>query len=129
MGVEQTRAGGNKIRFDVGTIPIGQTFVYEIRYESNVFEVSINDGSFIQLPTFDLDAPASYFKCGNYLQGDVPSDIHFFSIDVKHSSTPILPSWPPAGATASPRSGIGPFNFLVAVDHTVRSSTLPNSNC
>ncbi|KAL2016881.1 hypothetical protein VTK56DRAFT_2881 [Thermocarpiscus australiensis] len=85
MGVEQTRAGGNQVLFPVGNIPLGQVFTYEIRYEGNVLSVIINGGTPQVLPTFELDAPKSYFKAGNYLQGSTPSDLHFFNISVTHN--------------------------------------------
>jgi hypothetical protein len=84
MGVEQTRAGGNSIFTTIGNIPVGNTFSYEIRYESNVLSISLNGGTQKQLDTYELDSPLSYFKVGNYNQGNSPSDVHFFSIDVEH---------------------------------------------
>ncbi|ETI27026.1 hypothetical protein G647_10125 [Cladophialophora carrionii CBS 160.54] len=84
MGVEQTTDGGNSIFTSIGNIPVGQTFSYEIRYESNVLSVSLNGGAPRELDTYELNSPPSYFKVGNYNQGDSPSDVHFFSIDVQH---------------------------------------------
>jgi hypothetical protein len=84
MGVEQTRSGGNEEIIQVGSVPVNTPFSYSIAYESNVLSVSINGGSAQVLDTYSLDAPASYFKVGNYNQGDDPSDVHFFSIDVEH---------------------------------------------
>ncbi|KAH8887186.1 polysaccharide lyase family 7 protein [Thozetella sp. PMI_491] len=80
MGVEQTRDGGNMVRFDIGDVPVGETFSYEIRYENNVLSVRLNGGGFVQLTTFSLGAPKSYFKVGNYLQGTSASSVHFFDI-------------------------------------------------
>ena len=84
MGVEQTRAGGDSIFTEIGTVPVGQTFSYEIQYENGVLSVSINGGVAKVLSTYSLDAPASYFKAGNYNQGNSPSDVHFFAISVAH---------------------------------------------
>ena len=84
MGVEQTRSGGDEIFTVVGSVPVGTVFSYEIIYESNVLSVSINGGSAQVLSTYSLDAPASYFKAGNYNQGNVASDVHFFAISVEH---------------------------------------------
>ena len=84
MGVEQTRAGGNEILTKVGNVPVGQKFSYTISYSNNVLSVSINGGEEQTLSTYSLDAPASYFKVGNYNQGSSPSDVHFFSISVSH---------------------------------------------
>ncbi|KAH8812516.1 polysaccharide lyase family 7 protein [Xylogone sp. PMI_703] len=101
MGVEQTRSGGNeKISAPIATIPPGQTFTYEIRYESNVLSVNVNDQGVVVLDTFSLDAPSSYFKVGNYNQGDSPSDVHFFAISVTHSTASSSP--PPPYATQMP---------------------------
>ncbi|RFU34239.1 hypothetical protein B7463_g2080, partial [Scytalidium lignicola] len=84
MGVEQTRSGGNELYTPITTIPLGQTFTYEISYSANVLSVAINGGSPHVLSTYSLDAPPSYFKVGNYNQGSSPSDVHFFSITVEH---------------------------------------------
>lgn len=84
MGVEQTRSGGDEVIVEVGYVPVGTPFSYSIAYESNVLSVSINGGSAHVLSTYSLDAPASYFKVGNYNQGSDPSDVHFFAITVEH---------------------------------------------
>ncbi|KAL2011968.1 hypothetical protein VTN00DRAFT_4686 [Thermoascus crustaceus] len=86
MGVEQTRSGGNEKLTTVGHVPVGQTFSYEIRYENNVLSVAIN-GDTTVLPTFSLNAPRSYFKVGNYNQGNNPSEVHFFEITVSHDAS------------------------------------------
>ncbi|KIK56590.1 polysaccharide lyase family 7 protein [Collybiopsis luxurians FD-317 M1] len=83
IGVEQTRSGGDEVFTNLGNIPIGTVFNYELEYSSNVLKVAIN-GEFTTLSTFSLDAPTSYFKVGNYNQGSTPSDVHFFSISVEH---------------------------------------------
>jgi len=84
MGVEQTRAGGNEVSTSVGVVPVGKTFRYEIRYEKNVLSVAIDDNPPQVLSTYELDAPLSYFKAGNYNQGDSPSTVQFYSISVHH---------------------------------------------
>jgi hypothetical protein len=84
MGMEQTRSGGNEKYTQVDTVPVGTEFTYEIRYEGNVLTVSINGGNAQTLDTYSLDAPASYFKAGNYNQGSSPSNVHFFSLSVEH---------------------------------------------
>ncbi|KAK3902244.1 alginate lyase-domain-containing protein, partial [Staphylotrichum tortipilum] len=121
MGVGQTRAGGDQIRTYVTNIPPGQVFTYEIRYESNVLSLVINGGSPKIFSTYQLNAPRSYFKAGNYLQGTTPSSVHFFEINVRHDSTPIAYPWPPASATGT-RTGIGPFNIIQAIDRTLTSA-------
>lgn len=70
--------------FSVGNVPVGQRFTYEIRYESDVLSVSINGQEFQKLDTFDLNSPDSYFKAGNYNQGDGATEVHFYTIRVSH---------------------------------------------
>jgi len=84
MGVEQTLSGGDEVFTKIGTIAVGTQFSYEISYESNVLSVSLNGGTPKVLSTYSLDAPLSYFKVGNYNQGDDASDIHFYAISVEH---------------------------------------------
>lgn len=84
MGVEQTRSGGDEVFTVVGNVPVGTQFTYEIAFENNVLTVSINGGDAQELSTYSLDAPASYFKAGNYNQGSDASDVHFYSINVQH---------------------------------------------
>ncbi|RHZ66750.1 polysaccharide lyase family 7 protein [Aspergillus thermomutatus] len=83
MGVNRCRTCGQNT-FKIGHIPVGQRFTYEIRYESNTLSVSINGQDFQKLDTFDLGSPDSYFKAGNYNQGDCPTEVHFFGIRVSH---------------------------------------------
>jgi hypothetical protein len=84
MGVEQTRSGGNEVVTKVGSVPVGKNFTYEIRYEEDTLSVSINGGAPQTLDTYQLDSPKSYFKAGNYNQGNSASDVHFFAITVDH---------------------------------------------
>lgn len=83
IGVEQTLSGDDEVFTDLGNIPLGTVFTYELEYSSGVLKVAIN-GVFQTLDTFELDSPTSYFKVGNYNQGSTPSDVHFFSIFVEH---------------------------------------------
>jgi len=84
MGVEQTIEGDDEVFTNIAVIPVGQVFDYVISYQSNVLSVSINGATPVVLSTFELDAPQSYFKVGNYNQGNDPSDVHFFAISVEH---------------------------------------------
>ncbi|KAK6609211.1 hypothetical protein H4I96_03142 [Botrytis cinerea] len=84
MGVEQTRAGGNEIVTEVGSVTIGSKFSYVIAYEGGKLSVAINGGAAKTLDTYQLDSPKSYFKAGNYNQGNSKSEVHFFAIDVQH---------------------------------------------
>jgi hypothetical protein len=83
IGVEKTRAGGNLIFTSLDNVPIGNKFSYEIRYERGVFSVLVN-GKSHTVSTNELNSPLSYFKVGNYNQGDSPSDVHFFAIKINH---------------------------------------------
>lgn len=75
MGVEQTTSGGNQKTTSVGNVPLATPFTYEIRYENDELSVQVNDEGFKTLSTYELDGPDSYFKVGNYLQGDSASDM------------------------------------------------------
>lgn len=86
MGVQTCRTCSQK-RSDISNVPKGERFTYEIRYENNELSVSINGGTFKTLDTFELDAPDSYFKAGNYNQGDGPTAVHFFAIRVSHTDS------------------------------------------
>lgn len=86
MGVQQCTTCTQK-RFPVGQVPKGQRFTYEIRYESNKLSVSVNGKAAKELTTFKLNGPKSYFKAGNYNQGDGPTEVHFYAIRVTHSKT------------------------------------------
>jgi hypothetical protein len=83
IGVEQTISGGDEVFTSLGNVPLGTSFTYELEYSTNLLKVAIN-GVFQTLDTFELDAPPSYFKVGNYNQGSTPSDVHIFSIFVEH---------------------------------------------
>ncbi|KAF4226276.1 hypothetical protein CNMCM8980_005212 [Aspergillus fumigatiaffinis] len=83
MGVNRCRTCGQDT-FTVGHVPVGQRFTYEIRYEKGILSVSLNGQAFQKLDNFDLDSPDSYFKAGNYNQGNGPTEVHFFAIRVSH---------------------------------------------
>lgn len=84
MGVEQTREGGDEIVTQVGSVTPGSKFSYVIAYEGGKLSVSINGGAAKTLDTYKLNSPKSYFKAGNYNQGNSKSEVHFFAIDVQH---------------------------------------------
>ncbi|KAF4947656.1 hypothetical protein FSARC_13917 [Fusarium sarcochroum] len=83
-GVQKCRTCSQDRGGVLAKVPKGQRFKYEIRYENSKLSVSINGGDFQELDTFDLNEPDSYFKAGNYNQGDSPSNVHFFAISVTH---------------------------------------------
>ncbi|KAF7557988.1 hypothetical protein G7Z17_g226 [Cylindrodendrum hubeiense] len=84
MGVQTCRTCSQQ-RADIGNVAKGERFTYEIRYENGELSVSINGDAFKTLDTFELDSPDSYFKAGNYNQGDGPTEVHFFTIRVSHT--------------------------------------------
>lgn len=85
MGVEQIPDESSLEYTKVGEITIGKKFGYEIRYEKGKLSVSIDGGAFKTLSTGGLKSPLSYFKAGNYNQGDSPSEVHFYNLDIQHS--------------------------------------------
>jgi hypothetical protein len=88
FGVEQTRSGGNEKMIPIsgknGKIPPGTKFSYEIAYEKGELSVSINGGKKQVFSQYKLDNPLSYFKAGNYNQGESASEVHFFGIKTEH---------------------------------------------
>ncbi|KAJ4303594.1 hypothetical protein N0V90_002493 [Kalmusia sp. IMI 367209] len=84
MGVEQIPDESSLKFTKVGKITIGEKFEYEIRYEKGKLSVIIDGGEQQFLDTGSLQSPLSYFKAGNYNQGDSPSEVHFYSIDIQH---------------------------------------------
>ena len=83
MGVERSKKGG-ATHTPIGFVEVGTTFSYQIKYEGNVLSISYNGGEPKVLDTNDLHAPLSYFKVGNYNQGNSSSEVHFYSIVVTH---------------------------------------------
>ena len=87
IGVEQTRSGDDEKFTYLTNVPLGATFSYELKYESNTLVANIN-GNWYTLSTYSLDAPLSYFKAGNYNQStdsqSGASDVHFFSLSIVH---------------------------------------------
>jgi hypothetical protein len=65
-------------------IPLGEQFIYELDYSENQLKVTVNDET-VRLNTDKLKGLASYFKAGNYNQGNSRSEIHLFSLHVHHS--------------------------------------------
>ncbi|KAG9231359.1 family 7 polysaccharide lyase [Amylocarpus encephaloides] len=84
MGVEKTRAGGSSVYTEVGNVPVGTKFSYAITYQGGKLGVSINGGAVKGLSQNELDNPNSYFKAGNYNQGNSPSVVKFFEIKTQH---------------------------------------------
>ncbi|TWU71887.1 hypothetical protein ED733_000953 [Metarhizium rileyi] len=84
MGVNTCRTCPQK-RTPVDHVARGQRFTYEIRYEDDRLSVGIDGKAFKTLDTYDLAAPRSYFKAGNYNQGDAATTVVFYKIKTSHS--------------------------------------------
>jgi hypothetical protein len=126
MGVERTRAGGELLFTTVGTVPVGNSFTYEIRYEGGQLSVALNDGGFIILDQYELGNPNSYFKVGNYNQGDSYSEVRIQAISVSHGSKPATSAHAISTITAG---GIGPRETIYALDETVKPYPSPSGAC
>lgn len=85
LGVSQIPNQSTLKMTEVGKVTIGQRFTYELRYENGILSIVVNDEAPKALATKKLDAPLSYFKVGNYNQGDSPSEVEFYSIGIQHS--------------------------------------------
>lgn len=83
IGVEQSLEGGNEVVTKIGNVPVGQKFDYELEYSGNLLKVAIN-GVFHPSITVPFDPIKSYYKVGNYNQGNSASDVHFYAITVEH---------------------------------------------
>jgi hypothetical protein len=84
IGVHKSRSGGTEYYTSLGNIAAGKTFSYDIRYQSSALTVSINGGSAKSVSLGNLNSPLSYFKAGNYNQGNSSSEVHFLAISVQH---------------------------------------------
>lgn len=86
VGVKPNAQDG-QIIFEVGNVPIGTAFDYEMEYSHGVLSVTI-DGNKTELDTFEWESPLCYFKAGNYNQAktEANSEVHITAIEVLHSS-------------------------------------------
>jgi hypothetical protein len=88
IGVEQTTAGGHSLFTKVGSVPEGKEFTYELSYTHDVLGVSVNGGALQTFPTSQLGNPKSYFKVGDYDQGQkVSAEVDVYSIKIVHNSS------------------------------------------
>lgn len=83
VGVQQSRNGSQKST-SIGHVPMNTPWKYELCYQKNSLSFRLNNGLPRTFNTDGLDAPKSYFKVGNYNQGDSPSKVQFHMIDIKH---------------------------------------------
>ncbi|KAF2012319.1 polysaccharide lyase family 7 protein [Aaosphaeria arxii CBS 175.79] len=84
LGVNQTPNKSGQDFNPVGNVPVGKEFTYELRYEKSVLSLAINGGEFKTFSTGDIKTPLSYFKVGNYNQGDTASEVKFAAIGIQH---------------------------------------------
>jgi hypothetical protein len=85
IGVEQSSSGGDEIITQVGSVPQGTLFFYELSYSNDNLTVAINGGAAQSFPTSQLGNPDSYFKFGDYNQGTtVWSQVNVYSVVVVH---------------------------------------------
>lgn len=84
VGVKRDADSGQEIS-EVGQVPLGTEFDYELSYSADILTVTIN-GDKKELDTYNWDSPQCYFKTGNYNQGDSgdESEVHISTIDVTH---------------------------------------------
>lgn len=86
VGVENTRTGGGQSITTLGAVPVNTRFNYEISWNSGNLQAGIK-GNMKNIDQQALNNPLSYFKAGNYLQGDSRSEVHFFDVQINHSSS------------------------------------------
>ncbi|KAH7119018.1 hypothetical protein B0J11DRAFT_535845 [Dendryphion nanum] len=84
MGVSQIRDVSSLKMTEVGKVDVGTRFGFEMGFEKGVLWVRIAEGKRIELGTGNVGAPKSYFKVGNYNQGDTESVVEIFAIEVLH---------------------------------------------
>jgi hypothetical protein len=84
IGVSQVPNVSSLKMSEVGSIAVGTRFVYEMKYQSGRLSIKIGGGREQVLDTGKVRSPKSYFKVGNYNQGDSASEVRFYRIDVRH---------------------------------------------
>ncbi|OSS49100.1 hypothetical protein B5807_05333 [Epicoccum nigrum] len=70
----------------VGHVEVGNTFQYQLSYESGKLGVQIDGGEKKIMGTGELKSPRSYFKVGNYNQGHEPSEVVLNDVQIKHQA-------------------------------------------
>lgn len=85
IGVSQIPNQSSLKMTEIGKVTIGEKFSYELRYEKGKLSVIINGGEERVMSTGQIKSPPCYFKAGNYNQGNSPSEVEFFSIEIEHS--------------------------------------------
>lgn len=84
IGVSQIPDVSSLKMTEVGQVEVGKSFEYDLRYQGGKLSVQIDDEKKMIMSTGQLDNPISYFKVGNYNQGNEPSEVVFYDIVVQH---------------------------------------------
>jgi hypothetical protein len=84
IGVSQVPNVSSLKMGEVGHVAVGTRFGYELKYQSGRLSIRIGGGREQFLDTGKIRSPKSYFKVGNYNQGDSTSEVRFYEIDVRH---------------------------------------------
>lgn len=84
FGVSQIPDVSSLKMHEVGNVAVGVEFEYELKYQGGKLSVKIGDDEQRFVSTGKIDSPMSYLKAGNYNQGDSPSEMRFYKIDVRH---------------------------------------------
>lgn len=84
IGVSQIPDVSSLKMSDAGHVAVGKKFSYELKYQGCKLSIKIDGGNEKVMSTGSIDCPKSYFKAGNYNQGDSPSEVRFYSIGVQH---------------------------------------------
>ena len=86
MGVSQIPDVSSLKMTVVGHVGVGDTFQYQLSYEGGKFGVQIDGGEKQTMSTGELKSPKSYFKVGNYNQGNEPSEVVLHDVQIKHEA-------------------------------------------
>lgn len=84
IGVSQIPDVSSLKMTEVGHVEVGKRFEYDLRYEGGNLTVQIDNEKKKVMSTGQLDSPNSYFKVGNYNQGNEPSEVLLYDIVVQH---------------------------------------------
>jgi hypothetical protein len=84
IGVSQIPDEPSLKMTEVGHVAVGQKFAYTLKFDKCKLIVKIGSGAEQVMGTGKVGCPKSYFKVGNYNQGDSPSEVRFYKIDVHH---------------------------------------------
>jgi hypothetical protein len=84
IGVSQIPDVSSLKMTEVGKVGVGETFTYELKYQGCRLSVKIGEAEEKVMSTGTVGCPRSYFKVGNYNQGESKSEVRFYGIEVRH---------------------------------------------